>query len=85
MRVSFNTQRELKAGSEWGEKNKLGREKSAKGGTAWVLTFVRRCRKEDIFQFKSMLDESGSSNQLAYSLNRSPGESDKLLSFLLEI
>lgn len=32
-----------------------------------------------------MLYESGSSDQLAYSLNRSPGESDELPSFMFEI
>lgn len=35
------------------------KKKSAKGRTATVLTFVWRYRKEDIFQFKSMLNESG--------------------------
>lgn len=44
-----------------GEKKEQGREESAKGGTAKVLTFVQRYRKEDMFQFKSMLNESGSS------------------------
>lgn len=34
---------------------------------------------------KSMLYESGSSDQLAYSLNSSPGESDELPSFMFEI
>ncbi len=78
MRVSVSAQGELKAGSEQGEKKELGKEKSAKGGTARVLTFVQRYRKEDIFQFKSMLNESGSST----SWPTVPWES---LSFLFEI
>lgn len=44
-----------------GGKIEVRREKSAKGETARVLTFVQRYRKDDIFQFKSMLNESDSS------------------------
>ena len=61
MRVSVSTHGELKASSMQERKKERGRENTAKGGTARVLTFVQGYRKEDIFQFKSMLNESGSS------------------------
>lgn len=61
-----------------GGKKELRREKSAKGRTVRVLTFVQGYRKENIFQFKSMLNGSGSST----SWPSVPWES---LSFLFEI
>lgn len=93
MSVSVNALGELKAGSELrggvgGSGIGEGKEKTAKEGTARVLTFTQRYKKQS-GHFSNdalrMLYESGSSDQLAYSLNSSPGESDELPSFMFEI
>lgn len=77
MRVSVNTQRELKLGSErWGGERITGEGKKKRGirknrECADIRAGVQKW-KEDIFQFKSMLNESGSSTSWPYAV---PGES----------
>lgn len=81
MSVSVNAQGELKAGSEL----RVGGESAIGEGKGWWHLRRDTKNKVDIFQMKSMLYESGSSDPLAYSLNSSPGESDELPSFMFEI